>query len=280
MQQPPYPPPEGPPGYGQYPQPPHAQSWAPPPGFAPPRRGPNVGLIIGIGCGAIVALGLLVGGVVLALTMQSASPRKRGAVAPSASVAPSGSPQAELRDVRTWRGEDGARRVIGEIVNVGTEPVLAPVAKLTFFDATNKPIDSGQCTTALESLARGEKTPCAMIVTKSETYASYKAEITSAPVGEPHKMAELRVTDVKYTGKKAGAPASLDGKITNVSTFRAKAVEAIVSLYGADAKIVAAEKTTLGDLEPGGAATFSVKITDFAAPAETYRVKAVGYDRD
>ncbi len=99
-------------------------------------------------------------------------------------------------------------------------------------------------------------------------------------MAQPHKMAELRVTDVKYTGKKGAAPASLDGKITNVSTFRAKAVEAIVSLYGGDAKIVAADKVSLGDLEPGGAATFSVKITDFAAPAETYRVKAVGYDRE
>jgi hypothetical protein len=280
MQQPPYPPPEGPPGYGQYPPTPHAQSWAPPPAqFAPPKRGPNVGLIIGIGCGALVLLGLIVGGVVLAITMTSTKPVTR-TVASAAPVAPNGSPQAELRDVRTWRGEDGSRHVIGEIVNVGTEPILAPVAKLTFFDATNKPIDSGQCTTPLESLARGEKTPCAMIVTKSETYASYKAEITSAPLAQPHKMAELRVTDVKYTGKKAGAPASLDGKITNASTFRAKGVEAIVSLYGGDGKIVAAEKAALGDLEPGSGATFSVRIADFAAPAETYRVKAVGYDRD
>jgi hypothetical protein len=279
MQQPPYPPPEGPPGYGQYP-PPHAQSWAPPQAqYAQPKRGPNIGLIIGIGCGALLLLGLVVGGLMMAFMVQSTKTGKHS-VASATPVSPNGSPLAELRDVRTWRGEDGARRVIGEIVNVGTEPVLSPVAKLTFFDATNKPIDSGQCTTPLESLARGEKTPCAMIVTKSDTYASYKAEITSAPSATPHKMAELRVTDVKYTGKKANAPASLDGKITNVSTFRAKAVEAIVSLYGGDAKIVAAEKTTLGDLEPGGAATFSVKITDFAAPAETYRVKAVGYDRE
>jgi hypothetical protein len=280
MQQPPYPPPEGPPGYGQYPPAQHAQSWAPPAHFAQPKKGPSPGLIIGIGCGAAAVLGLLGGGAALAIMMTRSPSRPARTASSPAAPAPSAAAQAELRDVRTWRGEDGSRHVIGEIVNIGNDAIPSPIAKLTFFDASNKAIDSGQCSTPLESLARGEKTPCAMIVTKSETYASYKAEITSAPLAVPHKMAELRVTDVKYTGKKAAAPASLEGKITNVSLFRAKAVEAIVSLYGGDGKIVAAEKTTLGDIEPGITATFTVRITDFAAQAETYRVKAVGYDRD
>ncbi len=171
MQQPPYPPPEGPPGYGQYPPTPHAQSWNPPPQFAPPRRGPNIGLIIGIGCGALILLGLIGGGVVLALVMARA-PVARTVSTPVASATAVAPPQAELRDVRTWRGEDGSRHVIGEIVNVGADPILAPVAKLTLFDPSQKPIDSGECRTPLESLARGEKTPCAMIVTMIVTYES------------------------------------------------------------------------------------------------------------
>jgi len=136
--------------------------------------------------------------------------------------------------------------------------------------------------TSRTTVSPSEKTPCSLVVKKTETYASYKAEISSVANATPRRQAELRVTEVKYTGKKGASPASLDGKITNASAFRAHGVLAICSFYGADGKIVASAVAVVPEktLDAGAAGLFSARVLDFAAPAETYRVKAVGYDRD
>jgi hypothetical protein len=256
----------------------------------PQKKGPNWALIIGLGCGGLFLLTLLIGGGV-ALFMYSVAKKDVEATVPTpaASGAPeepwkppsTAPPKAELRDVRTWKSDTiGFRHFIGEIVNTGTEPIGSPRAKITLYDAQGTAIESGNCFTLLRSLEPGARIPCSVIVTaKIDRFASWRAEIAGSPImGD--RVADLRTTDVKYTPKKGYTPASLEGKITNGSAFRARNVAAIVSLYGADGKIVAAQNAIVagGDLDAGASAMFSAKVFDYAAAPETYRVRAVGYE--
>ena len=91
--------------------------------------------------------------------------------------------------------------------------------------------------------------------------------------------ANLRVDDLKFTPKKGHSTCSVEGKITNLSSFKAKSVWALVSLYGADGKIVGADQSLIAgsDLEAGASALLSSKIYDVAATPVTPQVKPIGY---
>jgi hypothetical protein len=257
-------------------------------GAPPQKSGPGAGVIIGIGCAALVVLGGVAIGLGVYFTRKAAA-TIAGSL-PSATTLPggpaspgmttSGDLKAEVRDLRHFKGDFGkTRHFIGEIYNTGTEPMGFPTAKVTLFDAANVAVDSGTCASLVRVLPPGEKVPCALSVFKVDTFNTFKVEITPMKSFYRGDLANLEVTDIKFTPKRGYNPHQLEGKITNKGTFKAKSVWAIVSLYGTDGKIVGSDQTLIAgnDLDPGGGAIFTAKIYNVADKPETYRVKAIGY---
>jgi hypothetical protein len=258
----------------------------------PQKKGPNVGLIVGLGClGLLLLGGLGIGGfaimayrraaeaaaIVRASSPASTTPPRSGTPAGSLGT---GTLKAELRDLREFKADFGkGRYFVGELYNTGDTPLGFPSAKITLLDASNTAVDSGICASVVQALPPGEKVPCTFSTFKAATYATSKIDITPMRSYTTKARAELKVENAKLTPKKGYSPYQLDGKITNLSAFKAKSVWALVSLYGADGKIVGAEQTMVAgsDLEAGQGGLFSAKIYNLAAPAQTFEVKVVGY---
>ena len=287
------PPPDGG-GFGGPPQgyggpPPGGYGGPPMPPSPPQRSGPNVGLIVGLGCLGIVVLGGLGIGAVamysyrrasaIALSMPPPPPPKVGSTGPTP-AATTGTLKAELRDLRDFKGTFGkARYFVGEIYNTGDTALGYPNAKVTLLDASSTAVDSGTCASVVHSLAPGAKVPCTFLTLKTDSFATTKIEITPLRAYSKKEEADLKVEGTKLTLKKGYSPHQVDGKITNLSSFKAKSVWALVSLYGADGKIVGAEQSLVAgsDLDPGSSALFSSKIYNTAATPVTVQVKAIGY---
>jgi hypothetical protein len=259
----------------------------------PKKSGPNVGLIVGLGCLGLFLLGSVgtfIGVVALRRTTAMVAPPppipttpakplggSGGTVPPTV---PTGQLRAELRDLRDFKGDFGkARHFVGELHNTGEEPLASPHAKVTLYDASNTAIDSSSCSSRVRVLPPGQKVPCFFLTFKADTYTTYKTEITPVKADYKADIPEFAVSDVKFTQKKGYSPYQLDGKITNKSSFKAKSVWALVSLYGADGKIVGADQAQVAgnDLEGGMSALFSAKIYNVAQSPQTYNVVAVGY---
>lgn len=284
----------GPPG-GGYGPPPGGYGGPPmPPSPPPQKKGPNVGLIVGLGClGLFLLGGLGIGGLAFMSYRRAAEVAAIARVASPASTTPprSGSPagglgtatgtlKAELRDLREFKADFGkGRYFVGELYNTGDTPIGFPSAKITLLDASNTAVDSGVCASVVQALPPGEKVPCTFSTFKAATYATSKIDINPMRSYTTKARAELKVENAKLTPKKGYSPYQLDGKITNLSSFKAKSVWALVALYGADGKIVGAEQTMVAgsDLEAGQSGLFSAKIYNLAAPALTFEVKVVGY---
>jgi hypothetical protein len=259
----------------------------------PQKQGPNVGLIVGLGCLGLVLLGGLgLGGLAffsyrraseLAASIPVAPPPRAGSPGGGVGTTPTaatGTLKAELRDLRDFKATFGnSRYFVGELYNVGDAPIGYPSARVTLLDASGTAIDSGTCASLVHALPPGEKVPCTFLTLKSDGFASTRIETTPMRSYSKSPAADLKVDGIKFTPKKGYAPHTLEGKITNLSSFKAKPVWALVSLYGADGKIVGAEQALIAgsDLEGGSSALFSAKIYNVAATPVTYQVKAIGY---
>jgi hypothetical protein len=256
-------------------------------GGPPKKSGPSAGLLIGIGCGALVLLGGLAIGLGVYFTRKAATTLAGSlpsTTAPTSTIAPpptsTGELKAEVRDLRHFKGDFGkTRHFVGEIHNTGTAPMGFPSAKVTLFDASNTAVDSGTCASLVRVLEVGEKVPCTFSVFKADTFNTFKVEITPTKSYYRGELAKLDITDIKFTPKRGYNPHQLEGKITNKGAFKAKSVWAIVSLFGTDGKIVGADQTLIAgnDLDPGAGAIFTAKIYNVADKPETYKVKAIGY---
>ena len=288
-----------PPGGGGYGGPPPGGYGGPPPGgyggppmppSPPQKKGPNVGLIVGLGClGLVVLGGLGIGGITFmsyrraaAITRPStvATPPPRSGTPSGGLGAATGSLKAELRDLREFKGDFGkGRYFVGELYNTGDTALGFPSAKITLLDASNTAVDSGTCASVIQLLPPGEKVPCTFSTFKAVTYATSKVDINPMRSYTTKARADLKVEGIKFTPKKGYSPNQLEGKITNLSSFKAKSVWALVSLYGADGKIVGAEQTLVAgsDLDGGQSGLFSAKVYNVAAAPQTYNVIAIGY---
>jgi hypothetical protein len=259
----------------------------------PQKKGPNVGLIVGLGCLGLAVLGgigitvLVVFGARSVVTPPPAPITRGATTTPPRSGTPSGglgtgsgSLKAELRDLREFKADFGkGRYFVGEIYNTGDTALGFPSAKITLLDASNTAVDSGTCASVIQSLPPGEKVPCTFSTFKAVTYATSKIDITPMRSYTTKARADLKVENIKFTPKKGYSPHQLEGKITNLSSFKAKSVWALVSLYGADGKIVGAEQTLVAgsDLDGGQGGLFSAKVYNVAAAPQTYNVIAIGY---
>jgi hypothetical protein len=259
----------------------------------PPNKGPNVGLIVGLGClGLFVVGGILVGVLALvsfrrassaiAAATTAAPPPRLGSAAGGGVLPAEGTStlKAELRDLRDFKGSFGnARYFVGEIHNTGDAPIGYPSARVTLLDAAGTAVDSGTCASVVHALPVGEKVPCTFLTLKTDAFTTTKIDITPTRSYTKTAPADLKVEGIKFTPKKGYSPHTLEGKITNLSAFKAKSVWALVSMYGADGKIVGAEQALVAgsDLDAGSSALFSAKLYNVAATPQTYTVKAIGY---
>ena len=299
-------PPQGGGGYGGPPQggpPPGGGYGGPPPGgyggppmppSPPQKQGSNVGMIVGIGCVGITVLGGII--LLVAVFFVRKAATTAAALAPPVSRpssggtsggglgvgsgAATGSLKVELHDLRDFTGSFGkARYFVGELQNTGDAAVGYPSAKITLYDAANTAIDSSVCSSVIRLLPPGEKVPCTFSSSKADGFKTSKAEITPVRSYLKGSPAELKVEGIKFTPKKGYSPNQLEGKVTNLSSFKAKSVWALVSLYGTDGKIVGAEQTLVAgsDLDAGASAMFNAKVYNVAAQPQTYTVKAIGY---
>ncbi|XXT24344.1 FxLYD domain-containing protein [Sorangium sp. So ce429] len=284
----------GPPGYGQ-PPPPFGAA----PGYfggapvRPPPKRSHVALFLGIGCGAVFLLCILAGAVAIYVSTDVTARElaTRPAPRPSAPVldgpvdapdtsADQGVLRAEIRDLRAFPSRAGKlHHFVGEIHNVGAIPIGAPSARVTLYDARDVALESGDCATQVRFLPPGEKVPCLFTTQRPAALAAFRAEVATAAPSFRGKLAKLSIADTKFTPTRGQSPYQVSGRITNESTFTARSVLAIVSLYGADGKIVGVSQIPVGagDLAPLASGSFAATIVDVADAPATWQVLAVGY---
>ncbi|KYF87836.1 hypothetical protein BE20_24765 [Sorangium cellulosum] len=155
----------------------------------------------------------------------------------------------------------------------------SPSAKVTLYGAGDVALLSGDCATQVRLLPPGEKVPCAFATPRPPGLATFKAEVAPAPATFRGKLARLNIADTKFTPTRGQSPYQVAGRITNESAFAARSVLAIVSLYGADGKIVSVGQIPVagGDLAPSASGEFAASIVDVADAPATWQVLAVGY---
>jgi hypothetical protein len=252
----------------------------------PKKSGSSLGLIFGLGCGGLALLTVIGGAVAFFMVRGKASsppPSYASPAVPSPVAAPtttSGDLKAELKDLTPIKSKYGkSMRFVGEIINTGTEDLGYPSAKVTFFDAQNTAVDSGTCGSLVRVLPPGDKAPCMFSIFKGLDYTTYKIEMTPFRSSFRGQIADIDITDIKFTPKRGYQPDTLEGKLKNKSTFKAKNVWAIVTLYDANKKIVGADNALVAgsDLEANQSGLFSAKVYEVAGTPDSYRVVAIGY---
>jgi hypothetical protein len=240
--------------------------------------------VVGLGCLGLFILGVIGSGVAAALLARKAASTTipaPGRPVPVTAPAPiaGGVLSAELRDVREFKSDfDGLLHFIGEIHNVGDAPLGFPSVKITFYDASKTAVSSTTCGSLVRTLLPGQKVPCSFMAPQGHAYVSYATTITPMAAPVTRELPTLNVTGVKFTPRKGFTPHQLEGKVTNASAFTAKQVWVVVSLYGADGKIVGADQALVAgaDLPAAASALFSAKIFSVAAKPETYSILATG----
>jgi hypothetical protein len=193
------------------------------------------------------------------------------AASPTASVATTPvDGTAELKDFQIFPDRPvKGHQFIGEMVVTKGAAVRDPMFRVLVEDKDGKQIDSGSC--AYRGVVKaGDKAPCYGAFWKVATWAKYELVYVRGDSALPAEPSPLSVSDAKLVGAD-----EVDGKITNNGKSTVKKVNAYVSLYGADGKIVGGESapTSPEDLEPGAMGTFTVKIDAVAAPPKTFAVK-------
>ncbi|KYF67734.1 FxLYD domain-containing protein [Sorangium cellulosum] len=284
----------GPPGGGHPPQPfgavPGHLGVGP---FRPPPKRSNLAIYLGVGCGSVFLFCILAGAAAIYFYKGVAAreiaarpaplpgaPARDGLGDAPDAAADKGVLRAEIRDLRGFPSRAGKlHHFVGEIRNTGTAPLGAPSAKVTLFDARGAALGSGDCAAQVRFLPPGEKVPCALTTPRPAALATFKAEIAPAAPSFHGKLAKLAIADTKFTPTRGQSPYQVSGRITNESSFTARSVLVIVSLYGADGKVVSVSQIPLGagDLAPSAGGTFTASVVDVADAPATWQVLAVGY---
>jgi hypothetical protein len=177
---------------------------------------------------------------------------------------------AELKDLRIFPEKPAkGHHFVAEISVASGAAVKDPMFRVVFKDTDGSTLDSGSC--AYRGIIKaGDRAPCYGAFWKAAKWAKY--DVTYVPGdAKPENPAPLTVSGATLVGGN-----EVDGQITNTGSTAIKNVNAYVSLYGADGKIVAGDSGPVAgnDLAPGASSKFAIKIEDLAAPAKTFAVKA------
>jgi hypothetical protein len=259
-------------------------------GGPPKKSGSNLGLIIGLGCGGVLLVGIILAVIGAVVAGSSDAPTASKDDEPALETPPPPPPSAkegklELQNVRFYesRGSSKIVNVVGELVNTGEGPINAPRAKITVYDASKTALDDTICGAfIIRDLQPDEKVPCYAVMSKASGYKTYKVEPEHSKNFLTYRAADLKITDVDSTSPSSAFGAhKVTGTVTNKSTFTAKSVWVIVGLYDGDGKIVGAGRTIVAgnDLDPGAAGKFTVSIFNVADKPKKSLTKVFGYDK-
>lgn len=257
---------------------------------APPPKKDNTGTAVAIGCGGLLAL-LFLGPCVAGFVATLSKPKRRSttypipppppvpAPSPLASGEPAATKRVELRDLRFVR--EGERRYfVGELHNVSAEAVGSPSARIELFGPGDAKVDEGLCSLPFRVLAPGDKVPCTATLYKGGESPRVEARAEALGQWFTGTVVELTARDVKFKRRKSGPePWTLEGTLDNKSAWRATSVGAVVALYDADKKIVAATYAPAerNELEPAASAPFRAYFFRVVSEPVSYRLQAVGY---
>ena len=251
-----------------------------------------MGLVFAIGCGGLLLLSLVVGGLATAL-IRSAPPAAgtadevgRDDDEPSSSPRGRSADEArvELRALRFFRQSRTSKtiQVVAEIHNVSKQVVDSPRANLVLLDANKKPVGKGSCAAwGVHDLGVGNKVPCAVRITIGGDYKTYRVSFETSDNAKLFKAADVRLTGIHSTRAttKFGAH-KVRGEVTNHSTFPAKHVQVVVGLYDEAGAIVGARRTMVPDaIAPGATVPFSLQIFSVAGKPAKSLTQVYGYDR-
>jgi hypothetical protein len=224
--------------------------------------GPSIATILGGGCALVVVLGGIVVLIVHLITGE-------GLLAADPPL------KVEVHDLRAYRGHAGNLTLIGELQNMSSAPIEAPVARATLYDARRAALGIASCAPPIQVLGPREKVPCAFSFGAVATYAAMDLSAPARPAPAGSQPASLAVTGTRL--RQVGALAVLDGIVRNTGSFAARRVVLLVSLYGADNKIVGQAYVDARDLAPGESAPFNASVAEMAAAPQTFAVRAFGY---
>jgi hypothetical protein len=235
----------------------------------PPKKGgSSVGVILGAGCAllmvlvAVVAVGLYV--VLRPGAGSSAAPPPRPE---------RGTGSVTAKDLRDFTSSRGQVLFVAELVNGGTTPVT-PSARVRLFDARRTEVASLPCNVPVRQLGPSEKAPCTF------SYSGARSSFTSSEVVVDSSPASGRQALLTVTGaalSRAGIGHQVAGTVTNPASVAMRSGNVLVTLYGADGRIVGAGSFDLSrGLAAGAKAPFIVSVVDVASPPKTFATRAVG----
>jgi hypothetical protein len=224
--------------------------------------GPSLPAILGGGCALVVVLGGIATLIVYLVTGETWS-----ALSPPL--------KAEVHDLRAFRNSAGNLILIGELQNMSSASIGAPLAKMTLYDARKESLGIASCAPPIEALGPRDKVPCAFSFGPVVTYVTMALSARARPVPDGIEPASLSVTGTRL--RQVGGVAVLDGVARNAGAFVARRVVLAISLYGADGKIVGQAHIGARDLAPGESAPFNASIAETAAAPQTFAVRAFGY---
>jgi hypothetical protein len=242
---------------------------------------PKLGLILGGGCAVL----LILGGIAVAVFMIAARAREATTTStapapPPPTVAPVSRARVDASDLREVKDGAGRTRFAGELKSTGTEPVGVLAVTLTVFDAARAPLESGACVVPALLLAPGEKLPCNIFLQVPRSrWKTFQVSVDSRPPPAPTEPVSITVLTQEWTTRSAAAgPNVFEGKLRNATAVNAREVRAIVSLYGADGRLVGGGFCDVpGGVLPAGATGAFRSMVQTFAPPRTFTLRAVGY---
>lgn len=201
-----------------------------------------------------------------------------GPADPTPTVTPTPLPAA-VENVYFHPSPLGELMVLGEVVNASATDLERVVVEIALFDDADRLLASRTATSALDTLAPGQRSPFAVLFTQSpESYASYQATVLSAvPAYLGIMQRDLEPVAMTWEQRDQGLVA-LTGRVRNTGAVEAVDVLVVATLYDPLGRVVGSRSAAsnppvvaLG----GGEADFYVEIVP-AGPVLTYTVQVQG----
>jgi hypothetical protein len=171
----------------------------------------------------------------------------------------------------------GALHVVGEVNNTGTTNVKDIVIKVTFFDIDNRAIASSSSSALQSILLPGMRSPFDVTLTGSSVVQQvdrYELEVSYSET-DIILNRTLLVQSYNYSSIMTGS-FHVVAEIKNNSTKISNATNAIATCYDSNGTVVAAEQSTLKNLNPGQTVSFDMAIDQSQSTKVTrYEVSAI-----
>jgi Protein of unknown function (DUF3426) len=168
---------------------------------------------------------------------------------------------------------------VGEVHNIGDQPLERPEVSVVLYDATGQVLASERGFATQDTVAPGQRVPVRIVFTTPPAqWIKFQVLFQPQAATEPglHNYADLTTSALKLVR----SPASgylVNGTVKNSGARQARYIQAVVTLYGGSGQVVGVgeDLTDPDHLAPNGSAVFTVTIYSVAAEPISYRVQLV-----